>query len=278
MSIMVSPSKVDAVILKAEELPSLSTTALKLIKMLDNLDVARIDVAETVSLDEVLAASIFKYANSAAVGARVKFTNLIAVIDYIGLVNIKNIVMMAAAKQVIKDEKLWLRSVFISNSVKRMGVLINESREFLDSSFLLALFHNLGSLVFRIYYAEEYKQCCSEKDFQLRLSKERRFFGIDHLELGATVLDRWKFPRDLIDLVKSQADIKSAEFTKQNTLIEIARCLFELEEVDQANIDMIFTNSDLKKQMRKHGLNSTEFKEDFVNELFDEAEARTSIW
>jgi HD-like signal output (HDOD) protein len=275
---MVSPNIADTVILQAENLPSLSPTAVKLIRMLDNPDIARSTVADTLNLDEILAASVFKYANSAIVAARVRFTNMIAVIDYIGLDSIKDIVFLVAAKQVIKDESLWRRSVFISNTVKKLTKEINETKDFNDLSFMLALFYNLGSLVFRIYYRDEYQQSLALTDFQKRLAKEKSIFGLNHLELSAIILKRWKFPEELIDLVKSQADYTSDKFTKHNTLVEISRRLFELEEVNESNIKAILTDDKLKKKINQYNLSHFDFTEDFVNKLFDEAETTVSAW
>lgn len=275
---MVSPHIADTVILQAENLPSLSSTAAKLIGMLDNPDIARSTVADTLNLDEILAASVFKYANSAIVAARVRFTNMMAVIDYIGLDSIKDIVFLVAAKQVIKDESLWRRSVFISNAVKKLAKEINETKDFSDLSFMLALFYNLGSLVFRTYYRDDYQQSIAITDFQKRLAKEKSLFGLNHLELSAIILKRWKFPQELIDLVKSQADYSSNSFDKHNTLVEIARNLFELEEVNENNIKAIFADSKLKKKINQYDLDHLDFTEKFVNKLFDETEATVSAW
>lgn len=270
--------KAEKILAQAVDLPALSSTAIKLIGMLDDMKTTRIEVVKTINLDEVLAASVFKYANSAAVGARVRFINLLDVIDYIGFTSVKNIVLYVAAKKVINDESLWLRSVFITNTYNKIANLLNEPRSSIDLGFMLALFHNLGSLVFRNFYREEFQESSVIKDFAKRLSKEKQLFGMNHLDLSVIILENWKFAEDLIDLVKTQADFGKNSFTKNNLIVELARRLFELEEVDEASIAKLLSDDKLTKHMKVHGLDKLDMTEDFVNDLFDEARKQISAW
>ncbi|MDA1021158.1 MAG: HDOD domain-containing protein [Cyanobacteria bacterium] len=270
--------KVETILAQAEDLPALSSTATKLIGMLDDMKTTRIEVVKTINLDEVLAASVFKYANSAAVGARLRFINLLDVIDYIGFTSVKNIVLYVAAKKVINDESLWIRSVFITNTYKKIANLLNEPRSSIDLGFMLALFHNLGSLVLRNFYREEFQESSVINDFANRLSKEKQLFGMNHLDLSVIILENWQFPKELIDLVKTQADFGKNSFTKINLIIELARRLFEMEQVDQVSIAKLLSDDKLTKHMKVHGLDKLDLTEDFVNDLFDEARNQISAW
>jgi HD-like signal output (HDOD) protein len=273
-----SQVKAQTILAQAEDLPALSSTATKLIGMLDDMKTTRIELVKTINLDEVLAASVFKYANSAAIGARVRFINVLDVIDYIGFTSVKNIVLFVAAKKVINDESLWFRSVFITNTYKKIATLIDEPKSSIDLGFMLALFHNLGSLVFRNFHREEFQESSAIKDFAKRLSHEKQLFGMNHLDLSVIILENWKFAEDLIDLVKLQADFGKTSFTKHNLIVELARRLFELEEVDEASIAKLLSDDKLTKQMKTHRLDSLELTEDFVNDLFDEARNQISAW
>ncbi|MDD9898054.1 MAG: HDOD domain-containing protein [Candidatus Melainabacteria bacterium] len=265
-----------AVMKQAEDLPSLSATATELISMLNNPNAGRQEVANLIYFDEVVAAAVFRYANSAAVGARIHFTNMLEVVDYIGLNAIKNIVLLIAAKQVIQDPKLWLRSVFISGSCGKHCAILDEGGNFNDLSFMLALFHNLGSIVFRANYPTDYQLVQTETDSMKRLELEKQIFGINHLELSAKILESWKFVPELVSLARFQQDV--AKFTKANLLVEIYARLFELGEINQEAIDQVLQENNLAKLIKKFNLDSSIFTEDFVNELFDQAQDSVSAW
>lgn len=252
--------KAHEVVSSAEKIPSISPVAIQLIQMVEDPAVGRQEIADTLGLDEVLAANVYKYGNSAAVGARKPFRNLLAVVDYVGFNAIKNIALFVAARNAINDKKLWFRTVFVSIATKKLCSMLDQDRDFSDEAYMHALFHNIGSLVFKLFYTEEYNQCQAEASINKRLEMETNKFGLNHLELSATLLNKWGFPNYVIQNILHQLNYQSHRFTKVNAIVELARRLYEVQDTNLEfnkhdlqnalvadNFDQIMTRFDLDK-------------------------------
>ena len=270
--------KAHEVVAKAEKMTSVSPIAIQLIKMVEDPAVGRQQIADTLGLDEVLAANVFKYGNSAAVGARKPFRSIVQVVDYVGFNTIKNIALFIAARNSITDKKLWFRTVFVSIATKRFCGMIDQSVDATDEAYMLALFHNLGSLVFKLFYEEEFKICQAESGIHHRLALETMKFGINHLELSATLLNKWGFPNNVIQQILFQVDYHSHKYTKANAMVELARRLYEVQNGDDAEINKndlqkALAADDFTKVMAKHGLDKLDISVDLLYGLTNAAES-----
>lgn len=270
--------KAHEVVAKAEKMPSVSPIAIQLIKMVEDPAIGRQQIADTLGLDEILAANVFKYGNSAAVGARKPFRGVVQVVDYVGFNTIKNIALFVAARNSINDKKLWFRTVFISIAVKRFCSMLDKSIETSDEAYMLALFHNLGSLVFKLFYEEEFKKCQEEPNIHQRLTLETAKFGINHLELSATLLNKWGFPNNVIQQILFQVDYHSHKYTQANAMVELARRLYEVQncedaEINKNDLQRALVADDFNKVMSKHGLDKLDISVDFLYGLTNAAES-----
>lgn len=271
--------KAHEVVAKAEKIPSVSPAAIRLIKMVEDPAVGRREIAETLGLDEVLAANVFKYGNSAAVGARKPFKSLLQVVDYVGFNTVKNIALFVAAKSTINDKKLWFRTVFVSIATKKFCSMLQENQENSDATYMLALFHNIGSLVFKLFYADAYKRCQAEPSIEKRLKLEIENFGINHLELSATLLNKWGFPNYVIQNILFQVDYHSHKYTKANAIVELARRLYEVQdavdggEVNKNDLIAALAADDFGKVMTKFELDKLAINVELLYGLVNAAEA-----
>jgi HD-like signal output (HDOD) protein len=98
-----------------------------------------------------------------------------------------------------------------------------------DEIFVAGLIHDIGTLVERQAYPEEFAQVIqrcndSEEDF---LAIEREIIGADHQSFGVGLTTKWKFPRHLRAAVgfHHNPDSLSPELRNMAVLIHIADVL-----------------------------------------------------
>ena len=95
--------------------------------------------------------------------------------------------------------KVWRHSLTSAGLIKVLSK--KSSREKQDDLFLSAMVQNVGHLILAQYFQADYDALINEKPFP-SLEEEKSRFQADHAEVGALLLERWKFPSRIIALVK----------------------------------------------------------------------------
>ncbi len=263
---------------RIEEMPSLSKIAIDLIKLIDNPRCTREDVRKLVSLDEVLYAQIFKYANSVAIrGARSAVSTLDRAIDVIGLNELKNVTFTAAAKAMFSDKDLWHQSIFLAISSQYFAKQIDLERNITDDIYIAGLLNSFGVLVFRTFYEDEYKQFQSIQDYQERLIKEKEHFGVNNLELAYIALRACALPENILDMIYSQQFYNTDKFQKYNAIIELARRLSELKVQQAVDELKVFAQDEgLKQMIEEQGLSSIQIDQQLVEKINEQVKTLTN--
>ncbi len=263
---------------RVEEMPSLSRIAIDLIKLIDNPRCTREEVRKLVSLDEVLYAQIFKYANSVAFsGARGAVTSLDRAIDVIGLNELKNVAFTAAARNMFHDKDLWSQSVFLAVASQYFAREVAMPRQVEDDIYIAGLLNTFGVLVFRTFYDADYKQFQSIQNYNERLEKEREFFGVNNLELAYLALRGCGLPETMLDMIYSQQFYGTDKFERHNAIVEVARRFSELK-VHQAVKELKVLEQDqaLNEMMSKYKLNAILFEKSTLEKINEQVKALTN--
>ena len=67
--------------------------------------------------------------------------------------------------------------------------------------YMAGLLHDIGILLLDRFIPEEYAQVRQDKERDL-LEREREILGIDHGEIGALLIAKWKMPEDIVAAVR----------------------------------------------------------------------------
>jgi putative nucleotidyltransferase with HDIG domain len=72
--------------------------------------------------------------------------------------------------------------------------------------FIAGLLHDFGKVVFAQFMPKEFKkalQICQSNNSSLHLAL-REIIGTDHAVVGAMLVEKWRFPADLVDTIRHQ--------------------------------------------------------------------------
>ena len=167
-------------------------------------------IADLISKDTALSATLLKLANSAIYGVPAKVDSIQRAAALIGG---KALSILALGVSAVKSfnsipsewvnmESFWRHSV----AVAVLGQIISSRKNsrIIEKVFVGGILHDIGRLVLLRHVPSVMARAiaaAAEQKVPL-VEMERELFGFDHGELGGSILERWGFPRELSDLVR----------------------------------------------------------------------------
>ena len=199
-----------------KNLPIMPVMAAKILRLArDGVNVSFSELEQTVRVDPGLTAKILRVANSALYARQKEIGSLQLAISLLGFKNIRNMVVLITASVFLEQQKstrlyqeYWQQAVtsaFIARRLSHVSGLASLEEE----AFLGGLLHNIGQLAFMTADQEGYEAIVDHargKLGQLR-ELERAWAGIDHLELGATLMESWNFPAMYRDIAHEHGNL-----------------------------------------------------------------------
>jgi len=187
----------------------------------ESVDISR--VVELISVEPALTTKILQDCNSVAVGLRVRVDDLSEAVMRLGYNDIYRRVVAIVGQGILSPQKsghglgigaLWEHSAAsaISGKVLAQNLGLNESQIFTAS-----LLHDIGKTVLSKSLEETYDTVAGRVAHRgcSWVEAERELFDTDHCEVGALVLEHWKFPASVVTAVRHHHDPARAQSYEQ---------------------------------------------------------------
>ena len=224
---------------KIEELPTLPVVIPKLLRLMDNPKTSAADVKEVISRDPAMTAKLLKVANSAYYGFPAKISDLQHAVALLGFNLVKS---LAISIGVIKNfprgkqsacfsaSGLWLHSLVVATIMQDMGRRFYSRDDNHDYLFIIGLLHDLGKVVLDQFFPELFNEVLEKANAgeHIKLHRiEREIIGIDHCEVSAMLLTRWKFPPKIVLPIAGhhQREVSAGGSRKDVVLLRIANVI-----------------------------------------------------
>jgi HD-like signal output (HDOD) protein len=188
-------------------LPSLPDIALKIRHAVENEDSDADEIAKIINMDQSIVAKILKTANSAMYNSSgKKIESLKSAYLRIGSKKLVNLVLSYAMKELFNSDSVLIKSKMKEvwqHSVKVAAIssiLARLTPDFDPEKALLAgLLHNIGSVAVLNNLGDNQSMIENPELIANVL------YGLQS-EVGETLLEKWEFPDDLINVVKYSTD------------------------------------------------------------------------
>jgi len=195
----------------ASDLPGLSATCHKLLRMISDPEITMQRIAAVVALDPPLAASVMRVANSAAYGFNEPTKDLGTALTRIGLRMLRT---LAVASSVLRSaEKLgglrdldrngyWRHCLGAAVGARHVAQLRNPHHD--EDAFLAALLHGIGLTVLDVFFPDLLRQVLQHaRETQSSLSDALYALRDVHLsEISALIMREWDMDAILVDTVR----------------------------------------------------------------------------
>lgn len=204
-------NNVQVILNKIDKLPELFHIAVKVAKMLDDINVDVNDLARVISLDQALTTQILKLCNSANYGFSRKIVSISDAIAKLGFKTLKSLVFMAISHGVLNQEvkgydlgkgELWRNSVCCAVYAKHLAQTVGYPDP--ETAFTAGILRDIGKLMIHEYVGGAYEKIVRMVNVEniTFSAAEERVLGFNHCQIGAAAAIKWNFPQILVDAIR----------------------------------------------------------------------------
>ena len=232
----------------AKDLPPVSDTVRELIRLKNRDDVDLAEVVRVIEKDESVAAHIMKHAAAPVFGATQQIQNVqqavYLVLGIPGAINIALAVHLAQSFRLPEDGvageyKVWQDSLTLALLMRHLLEVVEpgSDQDKLSSVYLIGLLRNIGLLAMWSADPAVYPDFNHQATLMPQRLREtaRAWFGDTHYNWGASLLQSWHLPQEIVDGVKMDFERVKAAKSLDLQLLAAAECLLPL----------VFSGSDL---------------------------------
>jgi HD-like signal output (HDOD) protein len=218
----------------SDQLPILPDVAVRIIDMSNDRELYAAKISEVIANDPVLSARLLQVSNSSIFPFRREITNLNQALAILGIqltmsiaIGFAIIDMMRSCESKDSDfnhDAFWRKSVLGAIAAIEMRSELNGVEQ--GDLFVTALMQDVGMIALETFEGQKYTQLVNGARSHLDLLElERRMFGVDHAEIGATILERWRLPAIHINAVRNSHYLLEAKSITELTELEYAVAL-----------------------------------------------------
>lgn len=161
-------------------------------------------IAKKIEQDQSIASKILKVANSAFYGA--KTGSIVQAIMYIGLINVKNIVLTNSVfnnfgEKTKYHELLW-KHVNLTNKIVSIIYQKCLNKRLPNVYASAGLLHDIGRIVLLRFFSDRYEEVMKRigaGDEKTMSELETELIGFDHQQVGGYLLSWWEIPVPIVE-------------------------------------------------------------------------------
>ena len=208
-------------------MPSLSTTATKVLEMCNNPQSSPNDLNRLISLDPVLAGQVLRLINSAYYSLRHPVSSLTRAIIMLGVNTVKSLVLSFAILQqlpiarrfgALSPVRFWEHSVTVGVIAKSLAEIKAVHLTEQEDYFVGGLLHDLGKIPLNHQFADETRQvmALAGQNGGSAVNAESVIFGLDHSMVGGLIARKWRLSPTFADVLTyhhrpSEAAVNNAQ-------------------------------------------------------------------
>ncbi len=202
-------------------MPSLSTTATKVLEICNSPTSSPNDLNRVISLDPVLTGKVLKLINSAYYSLPNQINSMPRAIIMLGINTVKNLALSAAVLDGLGGKEsfetlsmfdFWSHSICVGVTAKSLSAIKGIPIAAREEYFVAGLLHDLGKIPMNNRFPDEYVKALElTKNEHVPTQKaENMIFGIDHCLVGGMIADKWRLSRPLNDSLSHHHDPNKA--------------------------------------------------------------------
>ena len=191
-------------------LPSPPGVVLQILEKASRLDCRLADLAGLIHRDPVLCGKILKTVNSALFGLPRSIASIERAVVLLGLKPVRSLVLSLSLPAMQRQAScppamatFWKESV--AGAIVAHELAIHLRRPCPEDDLVAGLLRDVGMLALHQLCPAEYARLLAEpaeERIRGQCRLERQLLGVDHAEVGALLLNRWRLPEDITESVR----------------------------------------------------------------------------
>jgi putative nucleotidyltransferase with HDIG domain len=230
----------DEIIAQVKDLPVVSETARKLAVQLNQPDLHRDELVETLRCDNVLTAKLLRVCNSADYGVGEPVVSIDQALLLLGdnvifrmvcAVGFGSSLGMAAPGYATEANGLWTHSLSTGVGAEYLAEVESYGNFPPSTAFTAGLLHDIGKSVISKVLTPKARAGIRTKMTGQSLSRveaEKAVLGADHCEVGACLLKRWSLPEPIIEAAANHHSPVLKPAIQLSAVVYLANCAAHL--------------------------------------------------
>ncbi len=167
------------------------------------------DIGRIISADTALCARLLKVVNSSYFGFSSQIETITHAITVVGMLEVRDLVLATTviryfrgmSEDRVSMESFWRHSIACGVAARTLAIYRREPNP--ERYYVAGLMHDLGRLIlFMNNHADMAKVFELYDEGGLLVDAERSVLGVDHAEVGAALMEKWKLPVTLVDIIR----------------------------------------------------------------------------
>lgn len=193
-------------------MPAFPKSVQKILELTRDVNCAPKDLVQVIDKDPVVTVKVLRVVNSAYYSLPKQITSINHAVVYLGFNTVKNLALSIAAIGMLPadnaagfdGQQYLLHSLATAGIAKRLALRVDDADPM--DCFIAGLLHDFGKVVFAQFMPQEFHKALetSQADGSSLHLALRALIGVDHAVVGAMLVEKWRFPSDLIETIRHQ--------------------------------------------------------------------------
>lgn len=218
------------------DLPALPQAGLKLMRLMEDPDGNAHDVVKVVETDPTLSAKLLRICNSAAFGVRQRVNSVEQAVFVRGFAEVQRLAVALSFGRVMSKpldgcghgETFWMHSLLVAFGAESLARSAAQFKNDSSAAYTAGLLHDIGKLVLDSALNDELRGAIHdmiESDGCSRVHAEKCVLGLDHADVGASLLEKWQLPACLVEAVRNHHRPVCKPEPMLSAFVHIANCM-----------------------------------------------------
>lgn len=193
-------------------MPAFPKSVQKILELTRDVNCSPKDLVQVIDKDPVVTVKVLRVVNSAYYSLPKQITSINHAVVYLGFNTIKNLALSIAAIGILPahnaagfdGQQYLIHSLATAGIAKQLALRVDGADPM--DCFIAGLLHDFGKVVFAQFMPQEFRKALeasqwNETSLHLAL---REIIGVDHAVVGAMLVEKWRFPADLVETIACQ--------------------------------------------------------------------------
>ena len=195
-----------------DSMPAFPKSVQRVLELTRHLECSAKDVVQVIEKDPVLTVKVLRVVNAAYYSLPKQINSINHAVVYLGFNTIKNLALSMAAIGILPAHKAagfdgpqcLLHSLSTAGIARQIALRVDGAQAV--DCFVAGLLHDFGKLLLAQFMTVQFQQALeiSQRDGSSLHLALRDIIGADHANIGALLVEKWRFPADLVETIRYQ--------------------------------------------------------------------------
>ncbi len=196
-----------------DSMPAFPQSVQKILELTRHVECSSKDLVQVIEKDPVVTVKVLRVVNAAYYSLPKQITSINHAVVYLGFNTIKNLALSIAAIGIMPasneagfdGRQCLLHSLSTAGVAKQLALRLGDVDPM--DCFVAGLLHDFGKMVLAQFMPGPFREALalSQENATSLHAALREVIGVDHAEVAAMLVEKWRFPVDLIEAVRFQS-------------------------------------------------------------------------